>query len=160
MVQAVLQSQRSGRMKGRGRLLTPQHLFVFSAENCDKTPIRLYCCARGPPFWNFFLLHLFPINKLCRYVLHHFLHVSCLAQIPLFTASLSAPHFFRIFTSLQTLLLPALFVLISILCFPHFNTNNECISCIKQAEQVFFFFCIQFSFLHLSFPPALIFPFI
>lgn len=57
-------------------------------------------------------------------MLHYFLHVSCLAQIALFTASLSAPHFFRIFTSLQTLLLPALFVLISILCFPHFNTSN------------------------------------
>ena len=67
--------------------------------------------------------------------------------------------FFGFFSPLhyRLLLLPALFsLLISILHFPHYNTTEEFISCIKQAERVVFFFFFPSRIQSFNFTPSLV----
>lgn len=91
----------------------------FSAEDCDKTPKRPYCL-------NLFLLHLFLINKLCRYSICCTIAYMCHpgTNIPICCSSVSS-LILTFFTSLQTFLsLPALFVLTFILHFPRVDWAN------------------------------------
>lgn len=78
-------------------------------------------------------------------------------DIPIRRLSVSSLFLKRFFfsTSLQTSPAASSFsVLISILHFPHYNTTEEFISCIKQAERVVFFppESSLSTLLHLSFP--------